>query len=250
MKHTAKKMGQFQALITNKSQRRPEWSLNGRNPRVAKKIPNPEKVSKCSQRAKAVVREIAASNPNSLEGIRESRTFDYSCRGTIKSLFHGDPQICLGAGQRTEVRALSEWGDQAENFEFIAPMAMKVGGGNLNDMRGGFQHLEPAEARRYLVLEFPCFSIEEQAAILCFLNLKMPLSLIVHAEETSLQGWFYVYGRDAADVATFMDQVISLGANPTAWDPFQPVKLPGGIADDGFVQTVEFLNPGCGGLYQ
>jgi len=227
---------------------------SGRGRRMAESVPVgqvKERAPKLPGRDAELVGKIVRAFPDALAGFRDCSNGDYSIVGTLRSLFYGDPLICIGANlYEMETKSLHEWGSRLEHLQFIVPSPMKARTGISKDGKVSTRCLDNTGARRFLVAEFDQNSIEEQAALHQSLSGKLPLALLVNSGGKSLHGWYFVQGKPESELRLFMHGASRLGADSATWTPCQAVRLPGGRRDNGAVQTIEFFNPGFGGLYR
>jgi hypothetical protein len=96
--------------------------------------------------------------------------------------------------------------------------------------------------RRFLICEFDTGAPDEHAAILMHLGAFAPLVCVVHSGGKSLHGWLYVEGHPDEKVNRFFRYAVSLGADRATWTRSQFVRMPDGTRQNGWRQTVFYLN--------
>lgn len=164
--------------------------------------------------------------------------------------FPEDPLICAGPSvESMHCKHVSEWGPALSGTQFIVPSPMTARTGTNREWRPSNRCLANTGPRRFLVVEFDCLSLEEQAAIHIDLSRRYPLALVVHSGGRSLHGWYYVAGRPEDELLGFMRYAVSLGADLHTWTRCQAVRTPGGLRRDGGqvrVQQVAFFNGNYG----
>ena len=86
-----------------------------------------------------------------------------------------------------------------------------------------------------MVVDFDSGSLDEQAALLLYLDTKVPLALVVFSGSKSLHGWFPAN----PGWEEFFRTASRLGADSTLATPCQFARMPGGRrSDNGATQSV------------
>lgn len=181
----------------------------------------------------------------------------------IDALFPGNPQLCCGwSRHRFETRPRNHW-HKLQDLQFIVPNPMTASFGLTKSRKISAHALGNTGARRFLVIEFDFDSgrspAEAQllaklhsdqrdvrdlcAALLLHLAKTAPLALAVYSGGKSLHGWFYCHGRADQMLRRFMEYAVLLGADKASWTPSQFVRMPDGLRDGRWRQTVYFFNP-------
>ena len=84
--------------------------------------------------------------------------------------------------------------------------------------------LDNTGPRRFLVIEQDAGTLDEQAAVLLHLGSMAPLTLAVHSGNRSLHGWFFCAGQPEERLRRFMRRGVSLGADLSAEQAFEPSR--------------------------
>ncbi len=171
----------------------------------------------------------------------------------LGGLFGLDEVICGGYRCETAVAATLEsyWGPKAAGAQFVCPNPLK-GSSAVPNKEGKLSVRCQANvaARRWIVAEFddPALGRAEQAKIGCLLGRVLPLKMAVDSGGKSLHCWYACAGLNERGVALFFAWAVSLGADPSRWDPCGWVRMPGGVrrkADGAAVrQKVVYWNAG------
>jgi hypothetical protein len=188
----------------------------------------------------------------------------------IDTLFPGDPLLCVGKSQMCfATRRREIWRGQLERLPFIVPNPMSGVFGRTKVEHRLSQHtLQRTATRVYLVVEFDfcehtrdgetlspwAASVREWraagttvadacAALHLHLALRLPLVAVVHSGSRSLHGWYLTFRRSEAELRSFMNYAVMLGADPATWLRSQFVRLPDGRRENGRRQVTYFLDP-------
>jgi len=121
---------------------------------------------------------------------------------------------------------------------------MTARSGRTQDGKESAHTLENTDARRFLVVEQDCGTIDEQSAVLLHLAERAPLALALHSGSKSIHGWFHCVGQLEKKLREFMRYAVSLGGDSATWTRSQFVRMPDGTRDSCERQTVYFFNPG------
>jgi len=183
----------------------------------------------------------------------------------IDRLFPGNPLLCCGKfNWDFNTKSREEWRGALASLQFIVPSPMSAVTGMTRDGNVSFRSLKNTGGRRFLIVEFDpkkwsvlpdtvqevygnetnyeSAMLDEHAALLLHLATFAPLVCTVHSGGKSLHGWFYVWGLPDAEVESFFRYAVSLGADRATWTPSQFVRMPGGMRDNGKLQTVFYTN--------
>ena len=173
----------------------------------------------------------------------------------LGGLFGLDEVICGGYRCETAVAATLEsyWGPKAAGAQFVCPNPLK-GASAVPNKEGKLSVRCQANvaARRWIVAEFddPALGRAEQAKIGSVLGRVLPLKMAVDSGGKSLHCWYSCAGLNERGVALFFAWAVSLGADPSRWDPCGWVRMPGGLRrkSDGATvrQKVVFWNAEVG----
>lgn len=162
----------------------------------------------------------------------------------IDALFPYDPLLCIGKSSRKfATRSRSKWRGRLSEMQLIVPSPMTSRTGLTKEGKESEHTLSNTGQRQFLVIEQDQGTPEEQAAILLHLSKMGPLVLAVHSGSKSLHGWFACLGLSDAELRAFMENAVTLGADPATWTRSQFVRMPDGTRDNGNRQSVFYFNP-------
>jgi hypothetical protein len=162
----------------------------------------------------------------------------------IDILFPGNPLLCIGKSSREfATRSRSKWLGRLSEMQLIVPSPMTSRTGTTKEGKESEHALSNTGPRQFLVIEQDQGTPDEQAAILLHLAKMGPLVLAVHSGSKSLHGWFACLGRPDEELRPFMNNAVTLGADPATWTRSQFVRMPDGTRDNGKRQSVFYFNP-------
>ena len=162
----------------------------------------------------------------------------------VDVLFPGNPLLCCGkSNSEFDTRPREDWSGELSALQLIVPSPMSATTGLTKEGKESAHALSNTGPRRFLVCEFDTGTTDEHAALLLHLASRAPLVLAVHSGNRSLHGWFYCAGQPEEKLRRFMEDAVTLGADPATWTPSQFVRCPDGRRDNGKRQTVYFFNP-------
>jgi hypothetical protein len=163
----------------------------------------------------------------------------------VDQLFPGDPLIC--AALRTPKDAITQlrsgWRGRLASCSLIVSSPMTALLGTAQDGGKSRRCLGNTGPRRFLVIEFDSGDLDSQAARIWHLAARAPLTLVTHSGGKSLHAWFYCAGQPEARLRRFMQDAVTLGADPATWCRCQLVRMPDGVRDDGSPQRCYYFNP-------
>jgi hypothetical protein len=159
-------------------------------------------------------------------------------------LFPGDPLICMGQTSSCfDTRRLSEWKAYCTKQSLIVPSPMSALRGRTKLGHMSAHSLDNTGPRHYLVTEFDQGTFEEQYKLIFYLANDAPLVLICESGGKSLHAWFNVKDADPLKTLMFMQNAVSLGADPRTWLASQFVRLPDGTRfENKKRQTMIYFN--------
>jgi hypothetical protein len=190
----------------------------------------------------------------------------------IDILFPGDPFLCVGKAanifctrHRTKLRG------KMEKCQFIVPNPMKHWRGINADGNRSERCADNVGPREFLVIEcdFAKYKLNKTtgvqeptkwlpfiekweakglsvadacAALLWKMSKLLPLMMVVSSGGKSLHGWFHTRGLPETELLGCMKFCVLNGADPATWRPFQLVRMPGGMRDNGKRQSILYFN--------
>jgi len=187
----------------------------------------------------------------------------------IDVLFPGNPLLCCGqSNARFATRRRKVWRGHLERLALVVPSPMLTVRGHTQEGRESEHTLKSTCARVYLVIEFD-FSefardgrtetqwaplVREWKAIgltladvgACLhlhLAKRLPLVAAVHSGGKSLHGWYPAFNHTEAQLRSFMEYAVSLGADRATWTRSQFVRMPEGTRENGKRQLCYYIDP-------
>jgi hypothetical protein len=159
---------------------------------------------------------------------------DRSAEDFIDLLFPDDPLLCVGkSNSMFATRRRRVLRNHLERLQLIVPSSMSACRGLTKDGKWSEHCRENTGPRTHLVLDFDSGSADDHAALIWFLAQKRPLKMAVHTARRGLHGWFKTAGIPEEALLAFVEEAVSLGADPRMWWKEQFARLPGGWRDDG-----------------
>ena len=152
----------------------------------------------------------------------------------LAGLFGLDEVICGGYRCDTAVAASLEgyWGEKAAGAQYLCPNPLK-GSASVPNKAGkpAIRCQANIAVRRWIVAEFddPELCRADQAKIATALARSLPLKIAVDSGGKSLHCWYGCGGLNERACALFFAWAVSLGADPSRWDPCGWVRMPGGL---------------------
>ncbi len=152
----------------------------------------------------------------------------------LGGLFGLDETICGGYRCETAVAATLEgyWGVKAGGAQYLCPNPLK-GSMSVPNKAGkpSIRCQANIAVRRWIVAEFddPELCRADQAKIATALARRLPLKMAVDSGGKSLHCWYGCGGLSERACALFFAWAVSLGADPSRWDPCGWVRMPGGL---------------------
>jgi hypothetical protein len=144
---------------------------------------------------------------------------------------------CIDMKKPAIIRRGSVWLNEIWKMQYIVP-------NYICDPRSKIE-LDMGE-RLYMVVEFDCCTIDEQWNMLAYLEKTNPmfrLIMIVWSGSKSLHGWFTAYGNSEHRCVTFSRRATEIGADKTAYNVNQYVRMPDGINyKNGNRQDIVYFN--------
>jgi hypothetical protein len=171
---------------------------------------------------------------------------DRDAEAFIDVLFPGDPLLCVGESEKVfATRRRSVLRGHFERLSHMVPNPMSARRGLTKNGTWSERTRANTGERLYLVLDFDAGDADHHAAIIWFLAQKRPLKLVMHSAHKSLHGWFKAAGVPEEALLAFMEEAVSLGADPGLWWKEHFARIPGGWRDDLKAkgrQSVLYLN--------
>lgn len=163
----------------------------------------------------------------------------------LQTIFPPNCLLCAGSTKADARTApLSHWVTEGmPRLQFVVPSPMRALTGVNQEGRESARCLDNTGPRRFLVVEFDNGAVDEQAAILRWLALRVPLTLAVFSGKKSLHGWFCCAGASKEKLEGFFSLACTLGADSMMWTRCQLTRMPDGTREGGARQTVYFFNP-------
>ena len=165
----------------------------------------------------------------------------------LNALYAYDDLLCLAFDIRSaSTMPRHNWHGKEPAMQFIVANPMTATMGRTQEGKLSARCLEIATtSRRYQVIEFDRGTPWEQAAILSSLHTerRVPLVMVVWSGGKSMHGWFDVRGLSESEKHDFFAWAVTLGADPSLWDPCKLVRMPGGRRDNGKTQAVLDFQP-------
>jgi hypothetical protein len=198
---------------------------------------------------------------------------DAQTETVIDSLFPDNPFLCVGkAANIFCTRRREKLRGRMEACQFIVPNPMRHWYGFNADGNQSERCADNIGPRHYLVIEcdFTKYKLNKRtnqldatrwlpfinkwasrgieiadacASLLWVIAKHLPLVLVVSSGGKSLHGWFRTCGLNETDLLSYMKFAVSIGADSATWRPFQLVRMPGGLRDNGNRQSVLYFNP-------
>jgi hypothetical protein len=152
----------------------------------------------------------------------------------LAGLFGLDETVCGGFVCEVPIANMIEkfWGNNAARAQFVCPNPLKGTEAVLNKAgKPSIRCQANIAYRRWVIAEFDDASLAkaDQAKLASVLSCALPLKMVVDSGGKSLHCWFACQGLTERDVAAFFAWAVSLGADPTRWDPCGWVRMPGGL---------------------
>ncbi len=190
----------------------------------------------------------------------------------IDTLFPGNPLLCAGkAANIFCTRSREKLRGHLERCQFIVPNPMKRWHGLNADGNRSERCADNVGPREFLVIEcdFTKYKLNKAtgqqeptkwtpfiekwegkgisvadacAALLWKISAILPLVMVVSSGGKSLHGWFRSTGLDEKTLLGYMKYCVLNGADPATWRPFQLVRMPGGMRDNGRRQSILYFN--------
>ena len=234
--HTTRDLGEAQTEIERALERVPIWLHGTGGLRAVRRWP----------RLNVPLRDQILRSDGGVDDLESASPTSYSkAEEVLPRLFPDNPLIWVATSVHPE-RGGTFYVDQlpmaASSYQFIAPnplLSRSVPSGGKST-----RCLANTGPRRFLVIESDSGTVDEQAKIIRHLaDESARLVLIVHSAGKSLHAWFDVQGQSENITRRFMDQAVSLGADPAMWVKCQAVRMPGGFRPSVGRQVVLFFDP-------
>ena len=172
--------------------------------------------------------ELVSRSPIPIRFGEQSRTEE-----TIDALFPGNPWLCVGRSDDSFYTARRQtWRGHLHERSLIVPSPMSAQRGRTKQGKLSFHSESNTGARRFLIVEFDCGSLDQQTALLWHLRFA-PLAVVVFSGSKSCHGWFFCAGQPEDKLQRFFDYAHSLGADSRMWGRSQFARLPDGERANG-----------------
>ncbi len=165
----------------------------------------------------------------------------------LDALYEYDDLLCLALDIRSaSTMPRHNWRGKEPAMQFIVANPMTATVGRTQEGKLSARCLEiAATSRRYVVIEFDRGTPWEQAGILSSLHTedRVPLVMVVWSGGKSMHGWFDVRRLEESEQQDFFAWAVTLGADPSLWDPCKLVRMPGGRRGNGNTQAILDFQP-------
>ena len=163
-------------------------------------------------------------------------------------LYPDDPWLCIGKTLKyCPTRTLKFWRkEKLDDYQFIVPNPMTGPKGITKRGNLSSRTNSNTDQRRYLVTDFDQGTLDQQAAIIWYLQDYAELTLVMFTGGKGLHAWFNVYNYPEEDVKWFFQYAVSVWADRKMWTPCQLARLPDGLRRDGKKaarQSVFYFDP-------
>ena len=149
-------------------------------------------------------------------------------RFSLEDLFVFNFPICIAKTvNRPVAKHLEDWqlAELRQSQWMVPNPCMECGEG------GGIKNYTNAGERIWLIIEFDCYTLEEQAKLLCWLDrrggIEWQLAMIVFSGSKSLHGWFSSVGKDEnKEIVKFFKLATRLGCDRAMASSVQYTRFP------------------------
>jgi hypothetical protein len=191
----------------------------------------------------AKITKNAEGGLKSLQASSDKTSGPFTTGEIIDQLFQPTDLLCLAkclSGAVTEKR--ETFRGKEHEFQFIVPNAMSAKSGLTTDGRISSRCLANVGPLTYQVVEFDQGTLDEQAKIHLHLADMVRLRLVVFSGSKSLHGWYDMRSLPEERVNDFRYYVATLGADKATFTPFQLVRTPNALRDNGALQETYFIS--------